>query len=171
MTLADTSGPESSLHSPSWRLFKNDLQEGLIMFEGFGPSRRLLSQVEICNEPMCDCREVLMTSVSVDPMEISSSEEMQSMWNGPEAMSARINIDSGVVAPEAWGEAKPLGSDWLQYLKTAIDPELLGVFQRAWRDASVIRDVPQPHQRETPKIGRNDFCPCGSGKKYKRCCA
>lgn len=21
-----------------------------------------------------------------------------------------------------------------------------------------------------PKIGRNDLCPCGSGKKYKRCC-
>ena len=21
-----------------------------------------------------------------------------------------------------------------------------------------------------PKIGRNDYCPCGSGKKYKRCC-
>jgi uncharacterized protein YecA (UPF0149 family) len=21
------------------------------------------------------------------------------------------------------------------------------------------------------KIGRNDSCPCGSGKKYKRCCA
>ena len=25
-------------------------------------------------------------------------------------------------------------------------------------------------QRETPKIGRNDPCPCGSGKKYKKCC-
>ena len=24
--------------------------------------------------------------------------------------------------------------------------------------------------RETPKVGRNDLCPCGSGKKYKRCC-
>jgi preprotein translocase subunit SecA len=24
--------------------------------------------------------------------------------------------------------------------------------------------------RETPKVGRNDFCPCGSGKKYKKCC-
>jgi len=22
----------------------------------------------------------------------------------------------------------------------------------------------------SPKIGRNDPCPCGSGKKYKRCC-
>lgn len=25
-------------------------------------------------------------------------------------------------------------------------------------------------QRETPKIGRNDPCPCGSGKKFKSCC-
>src|SRR5205823_2827572 len=24
--------------------------------------------------------------------------------------------------------------------------------------------------RETEKIGRNDPCPCGSGKKYKKCC-
>ncbi len=26
-----------------------------------------------------------------------------------------------------------------------------------------------PFVREEPKIGRNDPCPCGSGKKYKRC--
>jgi SWIM/SEC-C metal-binding protein len=24
--------------------------------------------------------------------------------------------------------------------------------------------------RAAPKIGRNDPCPCGSGKKFKRCC-
>jgi uncharacterized protein len=24
-------------------------------------------------------------------------------------------------------------------------------------------------RRETPKVGRNDPCPCGSGKKYKQC--
>ncbi len=31
---------------------------------------------------------------------------------------------------------------------------------------------PQPVQviREGPKVGRNDPCPCGSGKKYKKCC-
>jgi uncharacterized protein len=28
---------------------------------------------------------------------------------------------------------------------------------------------PEP-RRTAPKIGRNDPCPCGSGKKYKRCC-
>ena len=26
------------------------------------------------------------------------------------------------------------------------------------------------YRREEPKIGRNDPCPCGSGKKYKKCC-
>lgn len=25
-------------------------------------------------------------------------------------------------------------------------------------------------RREGPKVGRNDPCPCGSGKKYKKCC-
>ena len=28
----------------------------------------------------------------------------------------------------------------------------------------------QPVKREAPKVGRNDPCPCGSGKKYKKCC-
>lgn len=28
----------------------------------------------------------------------------------------------------------------------------------------------EPIRRETPKVGRNDPCPCGSGKKYKKCC-
>ena len=31
--------------------------------------------------------------------------------------------------------------------------------------------VRKPVVRDEPKIGRNDPCPCGSGKKYKRCCA
>ncbi len=30
--------------------------------------------------------------------------------------------------------------------------------------------VPRQVVRNQPKIGRNDPCPCGSGKKYKKCC-
>jgi len=38
-----------------------------------------------------------------------------------------------------------------------------------------ITDFTQPSnvgtiKRDTPKVGRNDPCPCGSGKKYKKCC-
>lgn len=28
----------------------------------------------------------------------------------------------------------------------------------------------EPYVRSEPKVGRNDPCPCGSGKKYKKCC-
>jgi len=28
----------------------------------------------------------------------------------------------------------------------------------------------QPVTREVPKVGRNEPCPCGSGKKFKKCC-
>ena len=28
----------------------------------------------------------------------------------------------------------------------------------------------QYHQTHKGKIGRNQLCPCGSGKKYKKCC-
>ena len=28
----------------------------------------------------------------------------------------------------------------------------------------------ETYKREAPKVGRNDPCPCGSGKKYKKCC-
>ena len=30
-------------------------------------------------------------------------------------------------------------------------------------------NAPEPFVRDQPKVGRNDPCPCGSGKKYKQC--
>jgi hypothetical protein len=30
--------------------------------------------------------------------------------------------------------------------------------------------LPEPIRRARPKVGRNDPCPCGSGKKFKKCC-
>ena len=34
-------------------------------------------------------------------------------------------------------------------------------------DEYVARET---YVRDTPKVGRNELCPCGSGKKYKKCC-
>lgn len=36
------------------------------------------------------------------------------------------------------------------------------------RLADIKASMPQPEKQK--KVGRNDPCPCGSGKKYKRCC-
>jgi len=30
--------------------------------------------------------------------------------------------------------------------------------------------ISEPIVRTSPKVGRNEPCPCGSGKKYKKCC-
>ncbi len=30
--------------------------------------------------------------------------------------------------------------------------------------------INEPAHRDAAKVGRNDPCPCGSGKKYKKCC-
>jgi hypothetical protein len=41
----------------------------------------------------------------------------------------------------------------------------------AWaRPAASPPEVPCPIRNETPRVGRNEPCPCGSGKKYKKCC-
>ena len=40
----------------------------------------------------------------------------------------------------------------------------------AYAQAAARRAPPEPYERAGPKVGRNDPCPCGSGKKYKRCC-
>jgi preprotein translocase subunit SecA len=37
------------------------------------------------------------------------------------------------------------------------------------REAQGGTDEVRTIRREGPKIGRNDPCPCGSGKKYKKC--
>jgi len=47
--------------------------------------------------------------------------------------------------------------------------------QRRERQALARQGGPQavaqgPVKREVDKVGRNDACPCGSGKKYKKCC-
>jgi len=36
--------------------------------------------------------------------------------------------------------------------------------------AKIGTDVDRTIRKEGPKVGRNDSCPCGSGKKYKNCC-
>jgi uncharacterized protein YecA (UPF0149 family) len=36
---------------------------------------------------------------------------------------------------------------------------------------AIVRSPPQMIRREGAKVGRNDTCPCGSGRKFKRCCA
>ncbi len=49
----------------------------------------------------------------------------------------------------------------------------LSVFRRQdgrWYFVDASDPTKKPVVRHEPKIGRNDACPCGSGRKYKKCC-
>lgn len=48
---------------------------------------------------------------------------------------------------------------------------LVGAYRyfREQRQADAGADFPERGSR-TSKVGRNELCPCGSGKKYKKCC-
>jgi yecA family protein len=71
-------------------------------------------------------------------------------------------------------EGNPVSDDdTLEYARESLPESLLLVHaaleperERAAHEATAAST---PHRRG-PKIGRNDPCTCGSGKKYKRCC-
>lgn len=51
----------------------------------------------------------------------------------------------------------------------ALEDRLLAEFEPPAEEA-YYGEALEPIRRTTPKVGRNDPCPCGSGKKYKKCC-
>ncbi|MEH7748371.1 SEC-C metal-binding domain-containing protein, partial [Neobacillus drentensis] len=80
-----------------------------------------------------------------------------------EYFSSLVDIEQTVYSYYSiLGESHPELLDWkLAALEREID----------FRNASKQGRDPQngPIQKEN-KVGRNDQCPCGSGKKYKKCC-
>jgi preprotein translocase subunit SecA len=54
----------------------------------------------------------------------------------------------------------------LQYQHADTDMEVAG----STGDRGAAIDIQPAPVRTGPKIGRNDPCSCGSGKKYKNCC-
>jgi hypothetical protein len=60
-------------------------------------------------------------------------------------------------------EWEQFADPWAFYAPDAIEER-----QQHW--AKIDAAEPETFVRAGPKIGRNDPCPCGSGKKYKKCC-
>lgn len=56
-------------------------------------------------------------------------------------------------------------ADWLYEL-----PQWESIFDEETRKALYLEQKKSGTIVKGPKIGRNDPCPCGSGKKYKQCC-
>ncbi len=92
-------------------------------------------------------------------------------------------VDPGYVGLDEIEGNLALGKEQV-LAKLAIDPDhrlvedtleemsCWGCFRGADRAAAkpILTPVPTAVESKQPKTGRNDPCPCGSGKKYKKCC-
>jgi hypothetical protein len=90
-------------------------------------------------------------------------------------------IVAAAMDPEKWGPTKAAVMEAEQTSVYVRDVEAL---QDSWHEQalqSLEHDAPDqedespftptaPIVEHTPKIGRNEPCPCGSGRKYKKCC-
>ena len=96
---------------------------------------------------------------------------------GAETWSREAEWDGlDVVATEAGGESDDEGVvEFVARYRANGQPVAhheRSTFRRiegAWHyvDGDIVRN--KPKVREQPKVGRNEPCPCGSGKKFKKC--
>jgi preprotein translocase subunit SecA len=88
----------------------------------------------------------------------------------PEAPDSAAQAPATPQAPPGiWGGAKASHAEGAS--STTAQTEAAGIRkqQRAAIDASSRPDRPEPI-KAAGRVGRNDPCPCGSGKKFKKCC-
>jgi hypothetical protein len=111
-------------------------------------------------------------------MELPSGLDINQLKDLMESPQARIMSDfllfcreKGVAVDEGTLEdprTQDLQNEWKSTPRDAFDGKT---------PAEMLEDNPglmpakvETYRREEPRVGRNDPCPCGSGKKYKKCC-
>jgi uncharacterized protein len=60
-----------------------------------------------------------------------------------------------------------MSDDEVSARQNLIEADVLRLFQHFFEQRN---PAAQTVVRDQPKVGRNDPCPCGSGKKFKKCC-
>ncbi|MGB5736580.1 MAG: SEC-C metal-binding domain-containing protein [Thiohalocapsa sp.] len=120
-----------------------------------------------CVRPGCGCSDVFVTLMDVDDdREVPSSDNEPVLVIDHKSRSWRIER----LGPEDAGLLEHIGTrlsteDDARHFQARHD-RLRSLYllykQRHHRGSTRVRDA--------RKVGRNDPCPCGSGKKYKKCC-
>ena len=105
----------------------------------------------------------------IDPKVEYKREGMKTfeeMWN-----SVRQRVTDAVFHVEDL-PVNFIGSTWKEsqaIKEEAASGSQIAEQQQAAIDGTQSEKKPEPIRNRQPRVGRNDPCPCGSGKKYKHC--
>lgn len=139
-----------------------DLAAGIAADETEDWDMRLLTASELLNFPR--------------PRHLALLEELAAQQTGLGKHFDKADISKGFSRNTDQPGWRHHENPWQFY-----EPQAIKARQERWAiedreaiDSEYLEDwsyqVPATYTREIPKIGRNDPCPCGSGKKYKKCC-
>ncbi len=146
----------------------DEMVEGARSDDYFVDGRRYWTGIFLCPLPGCDCHTARLVFFEEGA---PSSEDVGSVLldiSGPEGF--KIEEKTTEFAPGDTPE-QLLDELWMRFQRRhdvsrflrQREAQLKAVGETLWYP------VPKP-VRAPPKIGRNAPCPCGSGKKYKKCC-
>ncbi len=117
-----------------------------------------------CNDNSCDCRRVFINVLHGDKILATigygwEDVDFYEKWMGDKSL-----------AKEVKGPILEISGSQSEH-----SPELLKLFKELMVHDSIFTERLKRHyglfkSKKQGKIGRNDLCPCGSGKKYKKCC-
>jgi len=116
---------------------------------------------------LAQLQQALPPGVDVQQVEQMLRSPQGAMLADFSAFCQERGVD-GEMGQTAMSEAmRELHEEWLQTPRPALEGEKPADVLEGGR---LFPGKVETFRRETPKIGRNDPCPCGSGKKFKRCC-
>lgn len=86
-------------------------------------------------------------------------------WHAEE-IATELDVILMFGAEAGWEKLEQMSQEEMEKQK-ALLPAAVRKIHAFWY---ARRDESQTIRSDSPKLGRNDLCPCGSGKKYKNCC-
>lgn len=82
-----------------------------------------------------------------------------------------MNVAANAEPPEPLEETDPVLAEQIRQVVAGTHPVVKTVFQEGQNIHLKRHDGTWIHRRiKSEQVGRNDPCPCGSGKKFKKCC-
>lgn len=131
-----------------------------------------------CDEDDCDCRRVFLNVISRKQNKVLAviafgweTEKFYENWFGSKDLSI-IKEMQGPVLNTASHQSK-LAPNLLELIKENVLNDKSYV-KRLIRHYQIFRKTVADEKITNviafPNTGRNEPCPCGSGKKYKKCC-
>jgi hypothetical protein len=119
---------------------------------------------QYCLKPKCSCTEATLTFVT---------EDEDSDKTGKELFTIAVDYKK-----RGWStvEDRAVPAD-VKAARSAMEDQIPDLYRKLFERHIKLKNIyahcKKKYLKETPqwpKVGRNDPCPCGSGKKYKKCC-